>query len=82
MESVRHNYLRFRVRLSRKLDLDNYIVVSKLGNQIFSSIFISNFGTAGALAVSFGVKFKIWDKFSKQKKKNQQKTEKKKQQQH
>lgn len=57
------------MHLSGKLDLDNYIVVSKLRNPIFSSIFISNFGTAGALAVSFGVKFKIWDKFSKQNKK-------------
>ena len=66
------------MHLSGKLDLDNYIVVSKLRNQIFSSIFISNFGTAGALAVSFGVKFKIWDKFSKQKKKNPAKDRKEK----
>ena len=40
--------------LSGKLDLDNYIVVSKLGNYIFSSIFSSNFGTAGALQCHLG----------------------------
>ena len=68
------------MHLSGKLDLDNYIVVSKLRNQIFSSIFISNFGTAGALsAVSFGVKFKIWDKFSKQNKKPSKRQKRKKQ---
>lgn len=32
VESDFHNYLRFRMHLSGKLDLDKCIVVSKLGN--------------------------------------------------